>query len=171
MSTNGHQNGKTPIIVADNSQAILVINEVMTIRLSGQATGNKFAVVESLTPPGNGVPLLHTHPQQETFHILEGRYEIYGQDEAGHKVATPAPAGSIVHVPGGVPHGFRNVGDTVGKVMMTFEPAGNMERFFEEIGIPVEDKAHPPTPAGPPDMEALLKVCAKYNIYFMEAPV
>ncbi|MCB0196429.1 MAG: hypothetical protein KDJ65_31035, partial [Anaerolineae bacterium] len=87
-----------------------------------------------------------------------------------HKFATPAPAGSMVHVPGGIPHGFRNIGDTVGKVMMTFEPAGNMELFFEEIGIPVADKAHPPTPDGPPDMEALLKVCAKYNIYFMEAP-
>lgn len=164
------KNGSAPIVVADNGKALLVLSELMTVRLSGNETADKYAMVESITQPGDGVPLLHTHPQQETFHVLEGSYEIYGRDEAGNKYATPAPAGSVVHVPGGVPHGFLNVGDTPGKVLLTFEPAGNMEVFFKEIGIPVENKANPPMIDGPPDMEALLKVCAKYNIHFVEAP-
>jgi len=159
-----------PIAVSNNGPALLVLNELMTVLLTGQETGDKYAVVESITQPKDGVPLLHTHPQQETFHVLEGSFEIFGQDEDGHKYATPAPAGSTVHVPGGAPHGYLNVGDTPGKLLMTFEPAGNMELFFKEVGLPVEDKANPPAPDGPPDMEALLKVCAKYNIHFVEAP-
>jgi len=34
-----------------------------------------------------------------------------------------APAGATVHVPGNVPHGFRNVGTTMGKVLAMYEPA------------------------------------------------
>ena len=157
-------------IVADDSKSLLVMGELITVLLGSNETGGKYAVAESITQPGGGVPMLHTHPQQETFLVLEGTYEIYGRDEEGNKYATPAPAGSTIHVPGGAPHGFKNVGDTSGKVMITFEPAGNMEVFFEEIGIPVEDKTNPPAPSAPPDMEALLKIFARHAIYMLEAP-
>jgi quercetin dioxygenase-like cupin family protein len=162
-------NGNQPI-VANDDHTLRVVNELMTLLLGGEETGGKYALVETFTPPGEGMPLLHTHPQQETFQILEGTYEFYGQDEDGNKCARPAPAGSVVHVPGGAPHGFQNIGDTPGKMLLILEPAGNMEIFFKEIGIPVADKANPPAPNGPPDMEALLKVGAKYNIHFLEAP-
>ncbi len=165
MSNNGSQ----PILATDG-KSLLVLNELMTVLLSGKETNGKYAIVESITQPGDGVPLLHTHPQQETFLVLEGSYEIFRRDEEGNKYATPAPAGSMVHVPGGAPHGFQNVGNTPGKLLLTFEPAGNMEALFEEIGIPVEDKNNPPLMEGPPDMEALLKVFAKYELYFLEAP-
>jgi quercetin dioxygenase-like cupin family protein len=159
-----------PIAVANDSRSLLVISELMTILLTGEETDGKYALVESITPPGEGVPFLHTHPQQETFYVLEGNYEIYGRDEEGNKFAVQAQAGSTVHVPGGAPHGFRNVGDTAGKVLLTLEPAGNMEVFFEEVGIPVEDKANPPAPSDPPDMEVLMKAFAKHNIYVLETP-
>ena len=164
------ENGNKSIIVADSNRVLLVMNELMTVLLASEETDGKYSIVESITQPGDGVPLLHTHPQQETFRILEGNYVIYGRDEGGNKYATPASAGSTVHVPGGTPHGFQNVGDTPGKVLLTFEPAGNMEIFFEEIGIPVEDKANPPAPDGPPDMEALLRASARHDIYFLESP-
>ncbi len=164
------KNGSNSIVVTDDRTPLLIMNDFMTVLLSGKDTAGKYAVVESTTQPGSGVPMLHTHPQQETFHILAGSYEIYGQDEAGNKYAIPAPAGSTVHIPGGTPHAYLNVGDAPGKLLLTFEPAGNMEIFFEEVGIPVEDKANLPTLAGRPDMEALLKVSARYNIQFVEAP-
>lgn len=163
------KNGRQPIVV-DNRKSLLVLGELMTVLLSGKETGGKYAVVESITQPGGGVPLLHTHPQQETFFVLEGSYEIFGRDEEGNKYATPMPVGSVVHIPGGVPHGFQNVGDTPGKLLLTFEPAGNMEVFFEDIGIQVDDKANPPALDDPPDMEAVLKAFARYNIHILEAP-
>jgi quercetin dioxygenase-like cupin family protein len=164
------KNGNAPIVVSGNGSTLLVLTELMTVLLSGNETDGKYALVESITQPGDGVKFLHTHPQQETFQVLEGNYEIYGRDAEGNKYATPAPAGSIIHVPGGAPHGFKNVGNTPGKLLLTFEPAGNMEIFFEEIGLPVKDKANPPTPDGPPNMELIIQAGARHGIQFVESP-
>jgi quercetin dioxygenase-like cupin family protein len=163
-------NGNKPIVVSGNGSSLFVLGELMNVLLTGKETNGKYSVVESITQPGGGVPMLHTHPQQETFRVLEGNYEIYGQDEEGNKYATSAPTGSIVHVPGSVPHGFKNVGDGPGKLLLTFEPAGNMEVFFEEIGVPVKDQADIPDLDDQPDMEAVLKAFAKFSIHILETP-
>ena len=157
------------IVIIEIGEVLQVLNERMTVLLSGAETEGKYTVVESVTQPNDGVPLLHTHPSQETIHVLEGKYEVYGRDEEGNKYAIPASAGSIVQIPGGTPHGFLNVGDAQGKILLTFEPAG-MDDFFRDLGTPIDDSANPPNPDGPPDMEALLKTCAKYDIHFVEAP-
>ena len=158
-----------PMRVENIGRSFRVLNEGVTILISGEETGGKYAIVESITQPKDGVPLLHTHPHQETFQVLEGNYEFYGRDQNGNKVATPAPKGSIVHIPGGAPHGFFNVGDTPGKVLITVEPAG-MELFFQELGTPIEDPVNLPALDSPPDMEAVLAVSAKHNVHFVEAP-
>jgi mannose-6-phosphate isomerase-like protein (cupin superfamily) len=162
MSTNGSKS----IIAPKNKKTVVVLGEPVTTILSGEDTGGQYAIVESVTPPGGGVPLLHTHPVQETFWVIEGEYEIYGRDAAGNKYATPARVGEAVHVPNGSPHGFRNVGQTPGKLLFIFEPAGVMEDFFEEVGLPVADK----TPEGPPDQEKLMQALQRYNIVFLETP-
>ena len=38
--------------------------------------------------------------------------------------------GTDGHVPQNVPHGFRNVGKTIGKVLAMYEPATNMFDFL-----------------------------------------
>lgn len=42
-------------------------------------------------------------------------------------------------------------------------PAGN-EKFFAELGLPVTDKANPPKPSGPPDIERIRAITSKYQI-------
>lgn len=162
MSTNGTK----AIVAAKAKKTVMVLGEPVSPILSGEDTEGRYAIVESITPPGGGVPLLHTHPVQETFWIMEGEYEIYGRDAAGNKYATPARPGQAIHVPNGSPHGFRNVGQTPGKVLFIFEPAGTMEVFFEEIGLPLTDQ----TPAAPPDPEKLFQALQKYHIEFLEMP-
>jgi mannose-6-phosphate isomerase-like protein (cupin superfamily) len=159
-------NGSKSIIGPKNKETVMVLGVPVTTLLSGEDTDGHYAVVESVTPPGAGVPLLHTHPVQETFWIMEGEFEIYGRDAAGNKYATPVRAGEAVHVPKNSPHGFRNVGQTPGKLLFIFEPAGIMEAFFAEVGLPVADKA----PAGPPDQEKLMQAFQKYNIELLETP-
>lgn len=158
--------GRESVIAPKRKKTVMVLGEPVTTILSGEDTDGQYALVESITPPGGGVPFLHTHPVQETFWVIEGEYEIYGRDAAGNKYATPARAGQAVHVPINSPHGFRNIGQTPGKLLFIFEPAGMMEVFFEEIGLPVAAK----TPAGPPDQEKLMQALQKYNIVFQEAP-
>jgi len=149
---------------------LLVVGDLMTILLTRAETDNQYILVEIVSPPGGGVPLLHVHPAQETFYIVDGNFEFYKQDASGNKVAIPATAGSTIHVPSNASHGFTNVGNSPGKIIMTLDAVGKMDDFFTEIGIPVEDPANPPVPDGPPDMEALLEVCARYDIHFLETP-
>jgi mannose-6-phosphate isomerase-like protein (cupin superfamily) len=162
MSTNGSKS----IIAPKNKETVVVLGVPLTTILSGEDTDGQYSVVESVNPPGGGVPLLHTHPVQETFWVIEGEFEIYGRDAAGNKYATPARVGEAVHVPNNSPHGFRNVGQMPGKLLHIFEPAGIMEVFFAEVGLPPADKA----PAGPPDQEKLMQAFQKYNIVLLETP-
>lgn len=164
------QHDSKPIVLGKNGKLLLIVGGLIKVLVGGSETNDRYALVEATIQPGNGMPLLHIHPQQETFHVTEGRFEMYGLDEHGSKYVVPAPPGSTIHIPVSVPHAFLNVGDTPGKVLFIYEPAGNMERFFQETGIPVADKANPPVLNSPLDMEAYLKVCARYSIYFLESP-
>ena len=163
METNTMQ----PLVASRGPKTLMVLGEAIAFHVTGEATHGRYAVLESVTQAGGGVPLLHTHPEQETFYVLEGTYEVYGSGPEGRQVI-PAPAGTAVHIPPGAPHGFRNVGETPARLLMVLEPAGNMDRFFEEVGLPVEDPAGRPAPAGPPDMEALGPVMEKYGLRFVE---
>jgi quercetin 2,3-dioxygenase len=163
-------NSKAKTLVEAKDKSVLILGDIVTILLTGEETNNKYVVVEIISPAGGGVPFLHTHPASETFQVLEGTYEFYGQDEAGNKYAVAAPVGKVVHIPSRCPHGFRNVGQTDGKVWAILEPVGNMERFFEEAGIPVEDKNKPSWPEGAPDLEKYMPIFEKYEIEFIETP-
>ena len=52
-------------------------------------------------------------------------------------------ARAMVHVAGNVPHGYRNVGKTTGKVLSIGAPASNMIDFFKDIGIVMESASDP----------------------------
>ena len=57
-------------------------------------------------------PDLHVHPYAETFVVQEG----VGEWTAGEEKAI-VEAGSIVIVPANTPHGFKNAGDTMLRVV------------------------------------------------------
>lgn len=148
---------------------LLVAGELVTIRLPREQTGGRLSVVEVRTPPGGGVPFLHAHPGAETFLILEGDFEIYGQTN-GQKVTHPAPAGAVIHVPSQAPHGYANVGEGRGRMMLVLHGENQMEEFFQTVGLPVADPANPPVVDGPPDVEAFAAAMATYGLSFVEAP-
>jgi quercetin 2,3-dioxygenase len=157
-------------IIAGTSKTVMVLGDMVTILLTGKETAGKYSVVEITSKPGGGASFLHTHPAAETFYTLTGEFEIYGQDPEGNKYAIPASPGRAIHVPGGTPHGFGNVGQTIGTILAIYEPAGNMELFHDEIGTPVEDKANPKFPDEPPDLERLMPIFEKYGIVLIEQP-
>lgn len=150
------------------TQSLMALNEVVTILLDGDDTEGRFALVEQITQPGMGGPFLHTHPAAETFQVLEGTYEFYGQDEQGAKYTITAGPGEVVHVPSNAPHGQRNVGATVGKMLVIFSPAGSMELLFREVGTPIEDKAQPIITE--PDFAVLMPAFERYGIVILETP-
>ncbi len=142
-------------------QAYLIGPEMVTIKVPGAETEGTHLVIEVTTPPGGGPPL-HTHPAQEIFFVLEGEFEFPTMRDE-RKETTRAGVGSVVHVPGGIPHTYHNVGSGRGRLLGVLSPAAEMEGFFKEAGRPVDDQAHPPAPT-PPDMERFLALSRKYHI-------
>jgi quercetin dioxygenase-like cupin family protein len=149
-------------INAADGASYFVIGDIITFKLTPEETNGAYFAVEVVCQPGGGPWFLHTHEPQETFYVIEGAFEVYGQDENGSKYAIRATVGDTVQVPGGVPHGFKNVGDTVGRMLLIYEPAEPMFKFFQEIGIPMPNRTNAPDMSELPPADELLSVLRKY---------
>ncbi|MCB0167908.1 MAG: cupin domain-containing protein [Anaerolineae bacterium] len=76
-----------------------------------------------------GGPARHLHfDQDEWFYAVEGEFMI----EVGQERFTMQPGDSLL-APRQVPHVWAYVGDAVGRMLITFMPAGHMEAFFREV--------------------------------------
>jgi quercetin dioxygenase-like cupin family protein len=149
-------------IRAADGPSYYVIGDVITVKVTAQETNSAYLMVEVVSQPGGGPWFLHTHEPQETFTVLEGVFEVYGQGESGEKYAIRAEVGDSVHVPGNVPHGFKNVGDQPGRMILTYQPAETMLEFFQEIGIPMTDRHTLPDLDDGLDMDKIMQVLQKY---------
>ena len=95
------------------------------ILLSGQESEGRLAVLKTTQAPGGGPPL-HTHAHEdETFFVLDGSFTFVCGD-----TSADVPAGSLAHLPRGVPHRYQ-AGTEGGTVLMLFTPSG-MEGYFRE---------------------------------------
>lgn len=157
-------------IGAEDGATYWVIGDRITVKLTGAETNGQYFIIEIVSEAGGGPAFLHTHPPQETFHILDGQFEIYYQDEDGNKQAILANVGDLVHVPGGIPHGFKNVSDGLARVMVTYEPADMMLEFFQDIGIEMVNRDTLPTLDGPPDVDHALAIFSKHGLELIERP-
>ena len=112
-----------------------------------------------LVPP-NGGPGPHAHASfHETFYVIDGEVEV--RSEMG---SYTAKKGSFVNIPkGGVVHAFKNKTDKTAQLLCTVVPAG-LERFFEEVGEPVEHgQVIPPRPMDQAYIKRLQEVAARYG--------
>jgi uncharacterized cupin superfamily protein len=126
------------------------------VLIGGQSTGGAFSAYEVRAEPGQG-PLPHVHEREdESFYVLEGEFEILQGD-----ATSVATAGSIVFLPRGVAHTFRNVGATTGRLLGIGAPSGH-EKFFEDMAS--LSRSNGATPDGPPDMEAAFAICRRHGI-------
>ena len=79
-------------------------------------------------------------------------------------LATP---GAFVFLPKGIPHAFKVEGSTPAKMLLSY-PAG-LEKYFEELGEPAQERVLPPPP-GPPDLAKLRAVASKYGLEILGPP-
>lgn len=116
-------------IIAPSDQAVdlNVLGIPMVIRVHGRDTGSIVSAVESHDVPGGGPPPHIHHREDETFQVLEGEYEWTVGDET-----FVAGKGTTIFAPRGIPHTYRYLGTTPGRLMCVITPAG-FEGFFEEI--------------------------------------
>ncbi|HEU4319774.1 MAG TPA: cupin domain-containing protein [Acidimicrobiia bacterium] len=149
-------------------EAMFVLGDVVTFKITAEVSENAYFLTEIASPPGGGPAFLHTHVPMETFWILEGEYEVYGQDDKGEKYTIEAPAGSTVHVPGNVPHGFKNAGASPGRLLALYAPVVHQHEFFKEIGVPMASSEAPPPFDQMPSNDRILEVLAKHEMRLLE---
>ena len=120
-------------------EELMVLTDLIKVLVTGQETGNQYAIFEEQVPPLGGPPP-HTHPDEEVFYIVEGTFEFILNDLQNRSAAHP---GSVVHVPSMALHAFKNVGNTPGKMVVVLSP-GDLLDYFRAVGKPlVGDAARP----------------------------
>jgi quercetin dioxygenase-like cupin family protein len=96
-------------------------------RTEGEGEGS-YSMLESLEQPGASVDL-HRHPSwQETFIVLEGRFDFVVANER-----RSLGQGEILIIPRGAPHGFTCTSPQPGRLLTISTPAGVFEAFVADI--------------------------------------
>ena len=128
----------------------------LLLRIHGRDTGGTLAVVESHDLPGGGPPPHLHHREDETFQILEGDYEFM----VGGQTILAKP-GTTLFAPRGIPHTYRYVGKTPGRLMCVITPSG-FEGFFEEIGAM--------SPQQQQDLPRVIAIAQKFGLEILPPP-
>src|SRR5215203_1352533 len=130
-----------------------------TVKVTGEQTGGRYALLEILAPDGyEGVLHVH-HFEDEGFYILEGEMTFYVSEQT-----IKAHPGSFLFGPKDVPHAF-TVDSGPAKLLFVLSPAG-LEAGIREMGEPARSLSIPPQPEAPPDdaeMERLMAIAARYG--------
>jgi quercetin dioxygenase-like cupin family protein len=133
-----------PRVFASTSQPLWFLGTLVRFKLTGEQTGGRFALWESVLPSG-AAPPLHSHPQDETFYVLEGEVTVWvvepwlAEDRGSPRAwletrARPCTAGAAVFAPAGTPHTFRVESDTA-RMLFLSTPAG-IEDYIRDLAEP-----------------------------------
>jgi quercetin dioxygenase-like cupin family protein len=124
-----------------SSEPLWFLGTLVRLKLAGEQTGGRFALWEADLPRG-AAPPLHTHPQDETFYVLEGKVFFWNETSA-----SLCESGAAVFVPGGTAHTFRVESDTA-RMLFLSTPAG-IEDFVRALAEPARWPWLQPPPDGP----------------------
>jgi quercetin dioxygenase-like cupin family protein len=83
------------------------LGTLATIKVPGEASDGRFALIEFLFPR-HASPPLHTHPQDESYIVQEGRLTVLAGEHRFELVpgaAAVVPMGGRPHLPRGHRHG------------------------------------------------------------------
>ena len=125
------------------------------VRVPGEAVGDRFALIEFLFPRGASPPR-HTHPQDESYFVLEGALTVL----AAERRFSLRPGWTGV-VPMGVAHTFRVDSDGA-RVLVLSTPAG-LERMVRDASVQATASTLPPADTPRPSPEALGRVFAAHG--------
>lgn len=146
-----------PQVTAAGGEALWFLGTLVRMKLDAAQTGGRFALWETVLPHG-AAPPLHSHPQDETFFVLEGELTVWivgpeltsGDGERPAWVdacARPCPAGAVAFAPAGTAHTFRVESDTA-RMLVLSTPAG-IEDMVRGLAEPARWPWLQPPPDGP----------------------
>ena len=94
------------------------------VKISPKCSGDAFLLVElEVDPEGGPPPHLHTQ-EDETFYILEGRFEM----QVGDQIVEAVP-GDTLFGPRYIAHSWRCISSERGRLLALVSPGANFEAF------------------------------------------
>jgi len=84
------------------------------------------------------------------------------------RLADESQPGDVVHVPGGRPHAYRNVGDQPGRMLVIFDDGIQMAGFFRQLGREVDPTTWSPVPPQP--VHEIVEICTKHGLALVGPP-
>ena len=130
---------------------VSVLDGRTRIMVRPDQVNDAYAILEQVIPPGKGPPLhIHRH-ETEVFYIVEGTFEF----RVAGDTFVAGPGANVVG-PRDIPHTFRNVGETPGRLVLTVIP-GRFGNYFIEADA-VADR----------DRETIGELAGKYDVELLE---
>lgn len=129
----------------------------LIFKVTGDDTNGAFDYFIVEVAPHGGPPLHVHHLQEETIHVLKGRFKVRIGDEIFY-----LNQGDFAYLPSQVPHAFLNLTDEEGEIIIVYTPGGG-HRFYEELG--------PLTRNGAPDKKVVAQLFEKYNMTLLGPPL
>ena len=129
----------------------------LIFKVTGEDTGGQFDYFIVQVAAKGGPPLHVHHGQEETIHVLKGRYKIQIGEELYY-----VDEGGFAYLPSEVPHAFVNLTDEQGEIIVVYTPGGG-HKFYEEFG--------PIARSGPPDPKVMGPLFEKYNMTLLGPPL
>lgn len=136
---------------------IRVGHDELTIRVTSEEAGGALVALDVRIPAGGGPPMLHRHAPAEVYRVDRGELAVYVEEDGAVR-RIPAPAGAVVHIPGGAAHTIRNESAAEAAAYVVFTPGDAMERFFRAAGALAQD--------GEPQLEDVLALAERHGVEF-----
>lgn len=129
----------------------------LIFKVTGEETGGAFDYFIAEIAPHGGPPLHVHHKQEETIHVLKGKFKVRIGDEIFY-----CNEGDFAYLPSKVPHAFLNMTDEPGEIIVIYTPGGG-HKFFEEFG--------PLMHSGSPDKKVVAQLFEKYEMTLLGPPL
>ena len=114
-------------IASENHQILSVSGNDIIVKIDGDETSNSYSVFELTVPPGVGAGLHIDSDWDEFWHVMKGTFAFTLNGKT-----IQLSEGDFAHGLKGIPHSFKNVGETTGQLVMFTTPSG-LEKFFRSI--------------------------------------
>lgn len=129
----------------------------LVFKLTGDDTHGALDYFVVQVAPHGGPPLHVHHHQEETIHVLSGRFKIRIGDEV-HTL----DSGGFAYLPAGLPHAFLNLTDQPAEIVVVYTPGGG-HKFYEELG--------PATRTSTPDREEIAAIFERHGMTLLGPPL
>jgi uncharacterized cupin superfamily protein len=135
-------------------ETLSVLGAAVTVKLGGGAAD--MTVVDHQVPVGFGVPMHLHHDEDEVCYVLEGEITF----ETGSAAQTAGP-GTLVRLPRGVAHAFRNASGEPARMLVVTSPGGQLQALMRDL-----DEAAA-TAKGPLAAETVGEIAARRDVWFV----